>query len=262
MNTATFRLYGPLNDFLPARLRQRLLERPVTGRSTVKDSLESLGVPHPEIALILVNGNPVDFHYLVQAGDRVSAFPQFWQWEISSLSKVSPPPLEEPRFVVDVNLGRLARHMRLLGFDTLYLPQAEDEELARKSCEEKRWLLTRDPELLKRSCVQYGYWVRQRYPGDQAVEVIQKFSLESAARPGSRCLVCNSLLVSFARESLPPECWSQVPPRVRNHYKEFRLCPGCSKVYWAGTHWDRMERFASLVLERTRKESQGKAGKP
>jgi uncharacterized protein with PIN domain/sulfur carrier protein ThiS len=249
MGTATFRFYGPLNDFLPRHLRHRPFEHPAGGRSTVKDTLEALGVPHPEIALVLVHGEPVGFDSFLRPGDRVSVFPAFFQWDLRGTSRVLPPALGEVRFLVDVNLGKLARYLRLLGWDTAYSAGARDDELARKSREEERILLTRDPGLLKHACVLYGYWVRSVLPTEQVLEVVRRFSLAEKALPGTRCLLCNGLLFSRRREELPQGTLDGLPPRVRERHEEFRLCPGCGKIYWAGTHWDRMQGLAAGILQ-------------
>ena len=101
-------------------------------------------MPHPEIALILVNSESVGFDYLVQEGDHISVYPQFTSLEVSDVSLVQPQPLDEPRFVLDVHLGKLATYLRLLGFDALYRNDYDDDELAQISSEEKRILLTQD----------------------------------------------------------------------------------------------------------------------
>ncbi|MEB3211728.1 MAG: Mut7-C RNAse domain-containing protein [Leptolyngbyaceae bacterium] len=172
---AQFRFYGNLNYFLPPERRQTPFEHRLKEQGSVKDTIEAIGVPHPEVSLILVNGESVSFSYLVQGGDRISVYPQFAQLEIASLSHVQPPPPDHIRFVLDVHLGKLATHLRILGFDALYRNDYDDKELAAIASQEHRILLTQDRGLLKRSIVTYGYAVRSDNPEVQVQEVLERF---------------------------------------------------------------------------------------
>src|SRR5215207_6869794 len=168
------RFYAELNDFLPARRRQVWIEHALDESHSVKHVVETLGVPHPEIDLILVNGESVDFTYRVQDGDRISVYPVFESFDISPLVRVRPRPLRETRFVLDVHLGTLAGYLRMLGFDTLYRNDADDPELAETSQRESRILLTRDRGLLMRSTVSHGYLLRETDPQKQLAEVVRR----------------------------------------------------------------------------------------
>jgi hypothetical protein len=188
---AFFRFYGSLNDFLPPARQQTEFTHRLKDRGSIKDTIEGLGVPHPEVDLILVNGQSVGFKYLVQGGDRISVYPQFTRLDIAAISRVRPPPLSDYRFVLDVHLGKLAAYLRLLGFDALYQNNYDDDELAAISSQEARILLTQDRGLLKRSLVTYGYAVRSPYPETQLVEVLTRFQLQAAIAPLQRCPRCN-----------------------------------------------------------------------
>lgn len=244
MKQATFRFYAELNDFLPPEKRQRDLRQRFLVSASVKDMIEALGVPHTEVDLILVNGRSVGFDYLVQDGDRVSVYPMFESIDIGPVLKVRPEPLREPRFVLDVHLGRLAVYLRMLGFDTLYRNNYADEELARIASQERRILLTRDRGLLKRSMVTHGYCLRATQPRDQLIEVIRRFDLRRQAVPLRRCLHCNTLLEPVRKA----EVLDRLPPNTARYYDEFRQCPGCRRVYWRGSHFLRMEAFIQQVL--------------
>jgi hypothetical protein len=169
MQVAYFRFYGSLNDLLPPVRQGVTFTHSFAGRVSVKDMIESLGVPHPEIELILANGEAIDFAYLVQDGDRLSVYPFFKSLDLFPLLRVRPEPLDEPRFVLDTHLGRLAAYLRLLGFDTCYRNDYPDDELAHIASTEKRILLTRDRGLLKRSAVIHGYCVRNTSPRRQLI---------------------------------------------------------------------------------------------
>jgi hypothetical protein len=158
---AWFRFYAELNDFLPPARRMTAFEHPFLDAAPVKDMIESFGVPHTEIDLILANGASVDFAYLVQDGDHISVYPVFEALDITPVLRLRPQPLRESRFVLDAHLGRLAGYLRMAGFDTLYRNDFTDPELAYISHDEHRILLTRDIGLLKRSMVTHGYFVRE-----------------------------------------------------------------------------------------------------
>jgi hypothetical protein len=239
MSIAYFRFYAELNDFLPPNRRQHEFDAPLDGSPAVKHVIESLGAPHPEVDLILVNGQAVDFNYHLRDGDRVSVYPVFESFDITPLNRLRPHPLRQPRFVLDGHLGRLATSLRLLGFDTLYDNDAEDEKLARLASDEKRILLTRDRGLLKRRLVTRGYCVRQDNPRCQIVEIIERFDLRNAAAPFTRCLRCNGLLEAVNKA----EVFDQLQPDTRRFYDEFHHCTTCGQVYWKGSHYQRMLRL-------------------
>jgi uncharacterized protein with PIN domain len=240
---ALFRFYAELNDFLPVERRFVEFAQDFLDIATVKDRIESLGVPHTEVDLILVNGNPVDFTYRVADGDRISVYPVFEAFDIAPVTRLRPEPLRDPRFVLDIHLGRLAAYLRLIGFDTLYRNCYADEQLAAISRDEHRILLTRDVGLLKRSAVTHGYFVRQTEVARQISAVVARFDLCRRVRPFTRCLRCNTPLEDVDKASVAAE----LPPRTAELYTEFRRCPRCRRVYWKGGHYRRMR----LILEET-----------
>jgi uncharacterized protein with PIN domain len=244
MPTAEIRCYGELNDFLPERERGRAFRYRFAVSGSVKDALESLGVPHPEIDLLLVNGEPAGFERLLADGDRVAAYPRFRRIDISAVSPVHLPLPEEPRFALDGHLGKLARYLRLLGFDAAHRPQADDEALARAAAGEDRILLTRDLDLLKRRVVRRGYRVRSTRPRAQLAEVVRQFSLTDRCRPFTRCLVCGEQLAPVS----PGEAAGRVPPGVAARHHAFRACPGCGRVYWPGSHHRRLSTLVEEAL--------------
>jgi uncharacterized protein with PIN domain len=238
-----FRYYAELNDFLQPARRSAAFVHSFELSASVKDMIESMGVPHTEVDLILVNGAPVDFSYRVQDGDRISVYPAFKSLDTHPLLQLRTP-LQGRRFVLDTHLGRLARYLRMLGFDADYETDREDEELSRASHNEERILLTRDCGLLKRGEVVYGYFVRTTEPKLQVIEVVRRYDLFSAVSPFRRCLRCNAQLNCVAKESII----GRLLPKTCQHYNEFRLCPACNRIYWAGSHHDHMERFIQRIL--------------
>lgn len=239
------RVHGSLNDFLPEAMRNAALKRPIAGRPAVKDVLEAAGVPHPEIALILVNDEPVGFPHRLAPGDRVMAYPAGWPGPSPTpLADAPSGPAGEVRFVLDGHLGRLAAYLRMCGFDTVYRRDATDDELAQVASSDERILLSRDVGLLKRSAIRRGAFVRNERPPDQLVEVLRRFDLAGLVLPFARCLRCNGLLEPVDREAVRPD----VPPRVFGEQSAFRRCAACGGIYWRGSHHARMTRLLEQTL--------------
>ncbi len=247
MNCIRIRFYGDLNDFLLPKQGQRAFTYCFKDERSIKDLIESLGVPHVEVGLLLIDGEPEDFSQLVFGGEQIAVYPHFTRLDLSSLPHVQPEPLSEFRFVLDVHLGKLASSLRMLGFDTFYRNDAPDDELAAISAKENRILLTFDRQLLKRKNVNYGYLVRSRDPDQQVVEILKRFNLFDRQRPFRRCMVCNGLLRSASRE----EVEDSIPENVRQTLNEFSCCPSCGRVYWKGSHYQRMQRAIEKFINQT-----------
>ncbi|MGE2813877.1 Mut7-C RNAse domain-containing protein [Mycobacterium heidelbergense] len=226
------RAYAELNDFLAPELRGATVRRPFRSHQTVKDVLEAMGIPHTEIDLILVNGDPADFEHRPTAGDRIAAYPMFEALDVTSTARLRPVPLRDPRFVVDVNLGRLARLLRILGFDAWWSSDADDAALARISLDEQRILLTRDRGLLKRRAITHGLFVHSQDPEQQALEVMRRLDLRERLAPLTRCLHCNGALAAVDKRDVI----DQLEPLTAQYYEEFSRCSGCGRIYWAGSH--------------------------
>ncbi|MGD9329295.1 MAG: Mut7-C RNAse domain-containing protein, partial [Cyclobacteriaceae bacterium] len=125
----TLRFYEELNDFLPGHKRKMPYKLPFSGSPSIKDVIESQGVPHTEVDLILVNRASVDFRYNIAPGDRISVYPEFEMMDISPLIKLRPEPLRVTRFIADAHLGKLARYLRMCGFDTVYKNDISDDKI-------------------------------------------------------------------------------------------------------------------------------------
>ena len=244
MLQVSIRFYGELGDFLPPDRRQVAFTHTLKERASIKDVIEALGVPHTEVDLLLVNGESVDFSYLVHDGDRISVYPVFTSIDLTPLPRVGPQPLPEPRFVLDTHLGKLAAYLRMLGFDTLYRNDYHDNELAELSSREGRMLLTRDRGLLKRRVVTHGYHVWETDPERQLVEVVRRFDLLRTIAPFRRCMHCNGLLEPVRKEVIP----DRLLPKTRQYYDEFSVCQSCGRIYWKGSHYERMQQLIGRLL--------------
>jgi uncharacterized protein with PIN domain/sulfur carrier protein ThiS len=245
MKQVTVRFYGSLNDFLSPERRGFEFVHPLSGPCSVKDLIESLGPPHPEVDVVLVDGQAVDFSHRVEDGQRLAVYPLFSSIDVTPLVRVGPPPLPELRFLLDVGLGRLSGLLRMLGFDTLWRNDYADDELARLSRDEQRILLTRDLGVLKRSEVVHGYFPRETDPSQQLVEVVRRFRLSAHMRPFTRCIACNASLSAAS----PEEVQGRVPERVRATFTRFQQCPECKRVFWAGSHHARMQVIIDKLRE-------------
>ena len=235
--TAEFRFYEELNDFLPEDRRKKSFPYHFTGGPSIKDAVEALGVPHTDVDLIIVNGRSVGFDYHLHPGDRIAVYPTFEGIDISPVTRLKARPLRETRFVVDGHLGKLARLLRMLGFDVLYKPDYRARDLVAISLEERRIILTRDRSVLKNSAVTHGHWLRSTDPLRQLREIVDRLHLRGRISPFSRCMLCNGRIEAVDKAQV----FDELPPRVAEAFNEFYRCGSCKKVYWRGSHTERMK---------------------
>lgn len=229
-NTAFFRFHGELEDFLPHPQRTQPLIYHFQGHPGIKDPIETFGVPHSEVALIEVNGQAKAHAYQLQADDRVEVYPLTGAQAHELLRSANKG---RPRFVVDVNLGRLTRWLRLLGFDSCWKNDYADSEVVRLGVEEKRIILTRDRRLLFHKVILHGFWVRSVTPMEQIQEIIQRLGLVDDIEPFHRCLACNGLIHPVAKTRI----MDKLEPLTKKYYDEFFHCQQCNHIYWKGSHY-------------------------
>ncbi len=248
MKKIFIRFYEELNDFLPEDKRKRRFEHVFKNNPSVKDLIESLGVPHAEIDLILVNGISFYFACKVNENDDISVYPEFESFDIGEVQHLRKKPLREKKFILDVHLGTLARYIRLLGFDALYENNYSDEQLIAYALREDRTILTKDRGILKRNSVTRGYFVRNTLPEKQLEEITDRFDLRSSIKEFSRCLDCNNLLEKADREKVD----KLVPGKVKLFHNVYYYCGNCDKVYWNGSHYEKMRGLINRVLQKNR----------
>lgn len=245
MHLAYFQFYDELNFFLNRQHRNRVIKHSFDWQASIKDMIESLGVPHPEIELMLVNSTPVSFDYSVQPDDHIQVYPRLPTHETDLPILLRPPFSGVPRFVLDTHLGRLAAYLRMLGFDTLYRNDYPDDKLAHISSIENRILLTRDLGLLKRSIVTYGYFVRETRPRRRLVEIVRRYQLLDHITPLKRCMKCNGVLEPVEKALVI----DQLPLQSAQSFDEFHACAACGQLYWKGSHYDRMTELINKIRE-------------
>lgn len=239
MCRTAFVFHQGLQDLLTSDHRSGLIDYQLTRRASVKDIIESLGPPHTEIGAISVNDIMQDFSYLVQSGDWVDIYPHKPPVDVTKDSSLARPLLPEVAFIVDVNVGKIAKLLRMLGFDTAYQWNWSDNTIARIADQEGRIVLTKDRGLLKRKQVQWGRLLRAETPIEQVKEVKSFFGLRPPFNLFSRCLRCNTPLVPVDKKDI----LHRLEPKTKRYFHHFRICPDCKRIYWPGSHHDKMRQW-------------------
>jgi len=242
--TIRLTFHGDLGFFRGSRPGGQIVERTLGEKTSVKDVIESCAVPHPEVGSILVDGQPVNFAHVVEKDAMVDVYP------VQSL----PTQFEKhqlqihciKRFVVDGHLGKLARNLRLLGFDVAYERQAQDRQLLGVMESENRALLTRDRRLLMHAIVKAGYCPRSQNADEQTIEVIRRFDLFDSIASFTRCLRCNAPLQEVAKADVI----QKLEPLTKIYYERFRRCTGCGQIYWAGSHFSKLQKRLDEIRAR------------
>jgi uncharacterized protein len=201
------------------------------GTSSLGHVVESLGVPLTEVGPLLVNGEPAGPGYRPADGDLVT---------VAAVRR--PQPLPSARFVLDVHLGTLARRLRLVGVDTAYANDADDEALIEQANAGRRVLLSQDRGLLRRRKLWLGAYVRGARPDDQLHDVLDRFAPPLA--PWTRCPACNGPLSAVPKEAVDPV----LRPGTRRSYQAFSRCGRCGQVYWHGAHSQRLEAIIASAV--------------
>lgn len=244
MITVYLRFYEELNDCLPTHRRKLRFARELLLPTTVKDLIESCGVPHTEVDLVLRNGESASFSDPVADGDDISIYPVFESLDVSSVTRLGPQrPLRDLCFVADAHLGKLARKLRILGLDVAYHKEFRPQDILQRAVQEKRVVLTRNRHLLMNHLIQRGYWVRSQNAPQQVREVIRRFDLEANLKPFTRCARCNAPLQAVSKAEVQRE----LEPRTRRYYQEFARCRDCRQIYWKGSHFNHLEEFVERV---------------
>jgi len=234
-HNAVFNFFLSLNDFLSPAHKNLPVIYKFKGNPAIKDAIEALRIPHTEVDLIIVNNRPVDFFYQLNNDDSVEVHPVSATTPFKSHS-LTPKYIFPLAFIVDVNLGKLAKALRMLGFNTSYQNDFSDKAIAVLAAKENRIVLTRDIRLLNQKTIKWGYWIRSQEIEIQLEEVVKRFDLLPEILPFKRCIICNGLIEPVSKESVSGE----IPPRTISYFNEFFQCSSCKKVYWKGSHYENM----------------------
>ncbi len=245
MSKVTFRFYEELNDFLPKHRRKTDFEAKFKGKRSIKDMIEALGVPHTEIDLILVNGNSVDFNYILQDEDRVSVYPVFESLNITDVTQLRKIPLRRNKFLADINLGNIVKYMRVLGLDLYYDSLLSTREIIEISKRENRVILTKSRKLLKFKDVSHVIFIHPGTTTEQIRRIIDYLDIKDNIKPFSRCLRCNTLLNIVLKEKI----LDRIPPKTKEFCDEYVQCQSCDKIYWKGTQFINMKKVVKQILD-------------
>ena len=210
----------------------------------IKNMIERLGVPHTQVDLILVNGKPVAFTYIVQKGDRISVYPVFETLNIENITRLRNIPLRRTKFIADASLGDIAKLMRVLGFDVYFDASLSFHQLIEMSKKENRIILTKSKKNLKFKNITHGILVRDGTTLQQTKALIDFLDLKTRANPFSRCLCCNGRLEKISKERF----LARIPPKTKAFGNDYAYCRVCEKIFWNGTHFNRMKKIVDDVL--------------
>ncbi len=237
------RFYEELNDFIPKHLSKKILEKELLLSTTVKDLVESFNVPHTEVDLILVNGQSVSFDYKIADQDRVSIYPVFESFDISSIQHLQKKPLRNPCFFAEKYLWKLTRQLRLLGINTICDDALNNYQIIDRIVTNNEILLTRSTKQLMHNKVTRGYCIRSDKPFEQTVEVIKRFDLKRLMQPFSRCMLCNGHIYAISKQDVQ----QYLEPNTILFYDDYFKCKDCKQIYWKGSHYQQLQKFVNRV---------------
>ena len=235
--TVEVRLCGDLVRFVPARLRNKDIRVAYDGTSSLGHVVESIGVPLTEVGALRIDGHTVPPAHRLAEGDVV---------EVDPVTRPQAVATSPPRFLLDVHLGALARWLRVLGVDTAYDTDADDEALVAHAVREQRVLLTKDRGLLRRRALPYAAYVRGSRVEAQLTDVLDRF--EPPLAPYTRCPVCNGTLTTVAKDEIA----HLLKPGTRRSYDHYARCTQCRQIYWPGAHARHLADVVRLARARFR----------
>ncbi|HSJ68980.1 MAG TPA: Mut7-C RNAse domain-containing protein [Anditalea sp.] len=230
-----FIFFGTLNDFLPHSVYGMKRKYSFFGNPSIMDAIEAQGIPHTEIGLILINNAPNNSNSKIQAGDQIEVYPN--REYIKNDSKIE--------FIVDSHLGKLAKNLRILGFDCLYDTNYIENRICEIAEQENRVVLTRNVGLLKNKRILHGYWLRSQEPSKQLQEVIDNLKLKDKIKPFFRCRLCNGLINKISKLTIE----DQLLPMTKAHFNEFFQCEECNRIYWKGSHYEKLMKLIESTLK-------------
>lgn len=249
MKKIAIKFFGSLEYFLPGQKRGRELELSFYGRRSIKDVIESFGIPHTEVGIMLVNKTSRDFAYILENKDKIFVYPNSDNYLVSDNTGLGTNKDKDIAFLGDLHLGKLVKSMRLLGLDVEFAGSRSDRELAEISANKGKILLTRDRQLLMRRNVTCGFFIRSVNVKYQVKDVLEHFKLKGICKPFSRCITCNGLLKQIKkREAQFEDIVNRIPPKVLTWCDDYNLCDQCEKIYWPGSHFKRLSALVESYL--------------
>ncbi len=223
----------------------RTITYSLSRRASIKDILESLGIPHTEIGKIMLDGREQAFDKIAEDGEHFEIHPLSPTRPPTVATHLRPVPLAGCIFLVDINVARLGGLLRMAGIDAEAVePESANPETVLRAIREKRILLTRNRDLLKHRELVFGHLVRNQEPDQQLREIVDLYGLMDQLQPFSRCIACNDLLVEVEKSAV----LDRLLPLTKKYYDHFQQCSGCGKIYWHGSHHEKMEAKLKIIL--------------
>ncbi|SPD74953.1 conserved hypothetical protein [uncultured Desulfobacterium sp.] len=245
MVSVTLSFFNELKDLITARRRNSRIELRFNDKRSVKDLIESVGVPHTEVDIILVNGKSVDFRYSIHDGDSICVYPVCETEEPSGAIHLAPISRLRGRFIADTNIHDIVRYMRALGLDVYFNPSLSPRGIIDISRQEDRIILTRSKSLLKHNDAVIGFLLRRGQVEAQIRDIINRFAIRKEIKPFSRCLNCNTLLAPVDKNVIE----ERIPNKTRAYCDKYAICPSCDKIYWEGSHVMEMKKVIEEILK-------------
>ncbi len=231
--------------FLTDSNRGDAIDYALERRASVKDIIESFGVPHTEVGSLYFDHREIDFSHVPVSSGTLYVQAIHAPFNVLFPSTLRPVPFDSIKFIADVNVLRLGRLMILLGFDVACSSFFSDDEIADIAQAESRIVLTRDTTLLKRKKIVFARRIRSNFPYEQVLEVVNFFGLQELITFFSRCTGCNSQLAAVDKNDII----HLLEPKTKKYFCDFFQCPQCQKVFWKGSHYDAMKNtFSSLGI--------------
>ncbi len=220
-----------------------IITYPLTRRASIKDIIESLGVPHTEIGKISLAGNELGFDYIPENTTSIEIEPISDKTPVTSPTRLRPVSFDEHKFLIDDNVLKLGRNLRMIGFDSVNVINGEPGLIIEQAAKERRIVLSRNRDLLKMKAIYHGQLLRSENHIEQTAEVVRRYDLYSQIRPFSRCLSCNGTLRVVDKNAI----LHLLEPLTKKYYSTFKQCEDCKKVYWKGSHHEKMMRLISSI---------------
>ncbi len=236
--------HGNLFELLSKKLKSSEVGYSLNRRATIKDIIESLGIPHTEVGKIEKGEEQLTFHHIGVAGEPYHIYPFTCDTPVLRPTILRPLPFSSISFIADDTVGKLRRNMRMAGLDTSAAPLKPLTEIAASATQQQRILITRNRDLLKCKDVIFGQLVRSGDHVIQLREVFCRYTFAERPIPFSRCLECNIFLLDAQKKDILDE----LQPLTRKYYFSFKKCPGCTRIFWHGSHLEKMRGIVNSVL--------------
>ena len=227
-----FKIFGRLKKFLGKPFQSDVIDLRWEEHRTLKDWIESLGIPHTEIGLVKVDTDSADLNSRLPSKCVVEVFEIEGPYDPRTEIMPGQTALGSVKFIADVHLGKLVRYLRILGLDCLYEEPWDDHILAQKAHDQKRIMLSRDMGLLQRKCISHGQFLHSDAPIKQAQEILKRYKIYDLCQPMSRCVSCNAPMNPVDKVKIE----HLIEKGTKASYDKFFQCTSCSKVYWHGAH--------------------------